>query len=240
MRSRPAILLVTLILAGCSSSDTMRPPEGTHFEGNVVGIDGVGTLQVTIAAAPADLNYENVSLGTVTAVGNVSLRNLATRLTGTYDHSDQHLVLFGSGWKVDGMVLSTSIRGTFTSPLSGGSFYAQQDGEGLVAVSTYCGTDHLCEYDTFRGGIGIRGSTIEGVIARYPLAGIPGVPRTMPIFGTFSLEDSTMSLWEIASPGGPPMGRGRLRSDGNASWIEVEFSFEQPIQYCTWVATPCQ
>jgi hypothetical protein len=231
------LLVVAFVLGGCSSSDTMRPPEGTHFKGNVVGWDDVGTIRVTIAAQSEDLNYENVNLGIVTAVADVRLGNQAVRLTGSYDHTSQNLVLFGPGWTVDGTVLSTSIRGTFTWPYGEGKFYAQHDGEGLVAVSTYCGTEPVCD---FRGGIGIRGSTIEGVIARFNPADVPGEARITPIFGTYSLEDSTIALWEIEAPGGPPLGQGRLRHDGQTTWAEVGFSFERPVQFCTWVAIPSQ
>ena len=236
------LVLSVLLIAGCSSKTTRPFGPSTQFKGSVMGTEGIGTIEITVAAASAvPLFGAHAASATVPASGTVRLSSgyQVVYLTGTYDTSAHELALSGAGWKGAGWTLGGALsggvlRGSFALTGGSGVFIAQEQGAGADAVTTFCGVEGMCDYFTFSAGFGLRGASVAGVVQR------PTIPYTLITFtGSFSAADSSVVLVDPADPSGPPLGTGRLRTNAYTTWAQVRFVFV-PGDTCSWSGARCQ
>ena len=230
------LVLGVLMLAGCSSKTTRPSGLSTQFKGSVMGAQGIGTIAITVATStPSPQPGAHAVNATVPASGTVRLFSgyQVVYLRGTYDTSAHVLVLAGSGWTLGGTLSGEVLRGNFTVTGGSGVFIAQEQGAGADAVTTFCGPEGTCGYLAFSAGLGIRGASVAGVVQR------PTIPDTLITFiGSFSATDSSLLLVDAASPTGPPLGTGRLRTNAYTTWVQVGFFMLGDT--CAWSGSRCQ
>jgi hypothetical protein len=163
------IVVTAVFISSCSKNDGPTAPAGgaTSYIGTVGNSAEAGALSLTFASAPPKLSPGmNYSITTIINVsGTVKFGGTTITLTGTYNTTNDSLIVSGGGYSFMGILANGTLSGTYTGPNGSGSFTTEGSTE-AGSVKVYIGTSHETSPDTSNHGrflLVVKGTAVTGI-----------------------------------------------------------------------------
>ncbi len=143
LRFTLALLAGLLLLSSCKKDDNPTSPPGgggsttKTYAGTFAGVSETGSMTM-IVTIPGSTAFEKTA--TIDSVsGTITINGGATiTLKGTFNSSNDSLIVSGGGYTFRGKLSGTNITGTYSGPNGNGGFNLKSSTNNSVKV--FCGT----------------------------------------------------------------------------------------------------
>jgi hypothetical protein len=200
------------MLAFLSLSCANKPTSGGpgNYRGVIVGVEGIGTLDVTVTAA---------SGSPFPASGTISFGATTVSLAGELDQSGARLSLASAnGYQLSGDSRPTYTAGTFTGPAGSGTFALLPQKSDSDPVQLFCGSF-------------VSTSTIAATPGALGVVATPS-GSAICVGPNFTMLGSIAGDWELSCQGSGGEFFGDVAADGGNQWGTTDDSG-------SWIVAPC-